>query len=97
MARSKKANKEFWDAVMMGVKTVFAAAVILIFVFVILVNAKSFDIPEWGTTWQTATPEKRNEYAAILFGIVCTLFVLFFAAGTVQLVKESRAGVSIRR
>ncbi|KAK8032615.1 hypothetical protein PG990_002349 [Apiospora arundinis] len=92
MARSKRSNssRQFWEAVQMIGKVLFTVAVILIFFMAIAVNTGAVKLPDWADTWQEFDPEKRNKSAAIVFSIVCTLFVFVCAAGIIQMLREGR-------
>ncbi|KAI1094467.1 hypothetical protein F5B19DRAFT_490303 [Rostrohypoxylon terebratum] len=71
-------------------QTVFAVAVIAIFVICFLVEDEAIVIPAWGKAWNGVPPELQKVYTAVLIPVILILALLFFLAGFMLMVRERR-------
>ncbi|KAK8113476.1 hypothetical protein PG984_014002 [Apiospora sp. TS-2023a] len=94
MANSKqtKGNRRFRAALLMVAQVTVTLVVILVFAMAFAAQTDTITMPQWADTWQGVPAGTRSEYAAALLGTVSFIFVLFFGAGVLQLMRESRTG-----
>ncbi|KAI1448513.1 hypothetical protein F5Y02DRAFT_415245 [Annulohypoxylon stygium] len=71
-------------------QTIFALAIITIFVICFLVQDEAIVIPAWGKAWNGVPPELQKVYTAVLIPVVLILALLFFFAGFALMVRERR-------
>lgn len=95
MAHSKQTNRNRrWRAALLMVAQITVTlVVILVFAMAFAAQTGTITMPVWADTWQGVAPGPRSAYAASLLGTVSFIFVLFFGAGLLQLMRESRVSV----
>ncbi|KAK8058064.1 hypothetical protein PG994_008512 [Apiospora phragmitis] len=75
---------------MMIAQIMVTLVVILVFAMAFAAQTGTIKMPVWADTWQGVPADIRSTYAASLLGTVSFIFVLFFGAGILQMMREAR-------
>ncbi|KAK7935949.1 hypothetical protein PG985_001444 [Apiospora marii] len=86
------ANRRFRAAALMVAQVTVTLVVVLVFAMAFAAQTGTITMPTWADTWQGVPAHTRTTYAASLLGTVCFIFVLFFGAGLLQMMREARSG-----
>lgn len=92
MAYSQRTNRRFRALLLMVAQVAVTLVVVLVIAMAFAAQTGTITMPTWADTWQGVPAHQRNVYAATLLGTVCIIFVLFFGAGLLQMMRESRTG-----